>query len=241
MNIEGHTSRAYDGDLAALQLRVLEMGGLVLEQVRAAAAAFTDWNADAARLVVDRDRDVDAYNEAIDEAAQSLIARRQPVAGDLRAIIAMLKAVASIERAGSEASKVAGTVLRSRATTSGPAAREARHLGKLAQSLFRDALDAFDRLDSGAAGEVIRRDRDLDLEYAAALRRLLTHAMQDPRRVESTVEAAFVLKAFERVGDAARNVARRVVAMAAGGPHSPLPGPGARSVAAVTQRSEGTG
>ncbi len=208
--IEGHTSRAFDGALAALHVRVIEMGGLVLDQVREAASAYSDWNVDSAERVIERERAVNAYDVSLDEEQLTLLARRQPMANDLRAVIAMSKAVAELERAGDEAKKIARTVLR-RGGRPGPAtARDARHLGRLAGSLLRLSLEAFDRVDMEAAVEVIARDRELDVEYADGLRRLLTRAMEDPRHFEITLEAAFVLKSLERIGDHARNLARHL-------------------------------
>jgi phosphate transport system protein len=125
-------------------------------------------------------------------------------------VIAMSKAVAELERAGDEAKKIARTVLR-RGGRPGPAtSRDARHLGRLAGSLLRLSLEAFDRVDLEAASEVIARDRELDVEYADGLRRLLTRAMEDPRNFEIALEAAFVLKSLERIGDHARNLARHL-------------------------------
>jgi phosphate transport system protein len=217
--IEGHTSRAFDGALAALHMRVVEMGGLVLDQVREAALAYSDWNMDSATRVIERERAVNAYDSSIDEEQMTLLARRQPMASDLRAIIAMSKAVAELERAGDEAKKIARCVLR-RGSGPGPAtSRDARHLGRLAASLLRLSLEAFDRLDFDTAGEVIARDRELDTEYADGLRRLLTRAMEDPRNFDIALEAAFVLKSLERVGDHARNLARHLQSI---GLHAPL-------------------
>jgi phosphate transport system protein len=89
-------------------------------------------------------------------------------------------------------------------------AREARALGRVAATMIRAALEAFDRLDPGAAVTVVEQDREMDSEYANALRRLLTHAMEDPRVLQSTVEAAFIMRSLERIGDHARNIARHV-------------------------------
>jgi phosphate transport system protein len=86
--------------LATLHVRVVEMGGLVLDQVREATRAYTEWDSDAAMRVIARERDVNAYNKSIDAEQMLLIARRQPMASDLRAIIAMSKMVAELERAG---------------------------------------------------------------------------------------------------------------------------------------------
>jgi phosphate transport system protein len=218
--IEGHVSRAFDGALAALHMRLIEMGGLVLDQVREAAHAYTEWDSQAAERVVERERTVNAYDRSIDAEQFTLIARRQPVANDLRAIIAMSKAVGELERVGDEAKKIARTVL-GRGARPGPGTtRDARHLGRLAVNLLRMSLDAFDRLELPLASEVIARDPELDAEYAAGLRRLLTRAMEDPRNFDVALEAAFVLKSLERVGDHARNLARHVQWI---GQDAPLP------------------
>jgi phosphate transport system protein len=208
--IEGHTSRAFDGALAALHMRVIEMGGLVLEQVREATVAYTEWDSKCAERVMERERLVNAYDRSIDAEQLTLIARRQPMANDLRAIIAMSKAVGELERVGDESKKIARTVLGRSGRPGLATTRDARHLGRLASSLLRLSLDAFDRLELTLALEVIAKDRELDAEYAAGLRRLLTRAMEDPRHFDVTLEAAFVLKSLERIGDHARNLARHV-------------------------------
>jgi phosphate transport system protein len=211
--IEGHTSRSFDGALAALHLRVLEMGGLVLEQVREAGRAFTEWDIAAAERVAEREHVVNDYDVNVDEELLTLIARRQPVASDLRAVVAMSKAVAELERAGDEARKIVRTVLAHGTRPRPGTVRDARHLAGLAVSLLRSALEAFDRLDRDLANEVITRDRELDTEYAAGLRRLLTRTMEDPRGFDSTLESAFALKSLERIGDHARNVARHLLSI----------------------------
>lgn len=217
LELEGHTSRAFDGALSALHVEVVEMGGLVLLQVREAADAYTDWDAEAARAVLERERQVDGYDLDVDARALALIARRQPMASDLRAIVAMSKIVAEFERAGDESKKIARTVL-GRAgdggSRPGPAtARDARHLARLAVDMVRRSLAALDRLDAALAHEVIARDRELDEEYANGLRRLMTRAMEDARFFAGALEAAFVLKSLERIGDHARNVARLIVSI----------------------------
>lgn len=214
--LEGHIARSFDGDLNALHMRVIEMGGLVLDQVRQAIEAYTAWDAQPAERVIDRERAVNSYLTRIDEEQLVLIARRQPVAGDLKAIIAMSRAVAELERSGDEAKKIARTVLRHRGRSGVASSRDARHLGRLAADLLHLSLQAFDRLDGDLAAEVIMRDRQLDQEYSAGLRRLLTRAMEDPRDFEAALDAAFVLKSLERIGDHARNLARHLLAIRPG-------------------------
>jgi len=211
--LEGHIAKAFDGALATLHVRVVEMGGLVLDQVRAATRAYTDWDEDAALRVIERERDVNTYNKDINCEQLVLIARRAPVAGDLRAILALVKCVAELERAGDEARKIAKNVIGTDSRPGSATARDARHLGELATSLLRLALEAFDTIDVERCNEVVARDKDLDAEYAAGLRRLLTRAMEDPRHFDVALEAAFVLKSLERIGDHARNVARHILTM----------------------------
>lgn len=211
--LEGHIARSFDGDLNALHMRVIEMGGLVLDQVRQGTEAYTAWDAQPAERVLEREAAVNAYSTRLDAEQLVLIARRQPVAGDLKAILAMSRAVAELERCGDEAKKIARTVLRHGGRPGVATARDARHLGRLAVDLLHDSLQAFDRLDGELAAEVIARDQELDDEYSAGLRRLLTRAMEDPRHFEVALDAAFVLKALERIGDHARNLARHLLSI----------------------------
>jgi phosphate transport system protein len=211
--LEGHISKAFDGALAILHVRLIEMGGLVLDQVREATHAYTDWDEERALHVIERESEVNNYNKSIESEQQTLIARRSPVASDLRAIIAMSKIVTDLERAGDEAKKIAKNVIGSANRPGSATARDARHLGELAISLLRLSLEALDTIDVERSEEVIMRDKDLDAEYAAGLRRLLSRAMENPRHFDVALEAAFVLKSLERIGDHARNLARHVLSI----------------------------
>jgi len=211
--LEGHISKAFDGALAGLHIRALEMGGLVLDQVREAARAYTEWDMHAAARVIDRASMVSAYEASIDHDQFTLIARRQPVSRDLRAIFALAKSVAELQRAEAEARKIARTVLQQNGRPARATSVDVRHLAQLATSLLRLALEALDRIDGAIARQVIERDDELDGEYAAGLRRLLTHAMEDPRHLDVAMEAAFVLKSLEAIGEHARIIARQVASI----------------------------
>jgi phosphate transport system protein len=213
--LEGHISKAFDGELAALHIRVLEMGGLVLDQVRQATSAYSEWDSHIAQLVMDREVQVLRYAGTVYDDQVALIARRNPVASDLRAIIALAKVGAELDRAGAEARKIARTVLQQSGRPGRRTSSDARHLAHLAITLLRLSLESLDRLDADQAEQVIDRDQDLDAEYAAGLRRLLTRALEDPGQLEVTVEAAFALKSLERIGDHARNIAEQISGMAA--------------------------
>jgi phosphate transport system protein len=214
LSLEGHIARAFDGDLSALHLRAVAMGALVIEQVQLAVNAYSNWDRGTATLVLDRERRINSYDAEIEEAALQVIARRQPVAQDLRAVFAIDKVVTELERAADEAKKLALTVLADSETNGfrpgAATVREARSLGRVAVTMIRCALEAFDRLDPAAAAQVIQQDQEMDSEYAAALRRILTHAMEDPRRLQAAIEAGFIMRSLERIGDHARNIARHI-------------------------------
>jgi phosphate transport system protein len=214
MILEGHTARAFDGDLSSLHIQAVAMGALVIEQVQLAVNAYSEWDRSVATLVLERERKINLYDTEIEEAALQVIARRQPVAQDLRAVFAIDKVVTELERAADEAKKLALAVL-AESDSSGfrpgaATAREARQLGRLAALMIRAAMEAFDRLDPHSATAVLKQDQEMDAEYAAALRRILTRAMEDARQVQAAIEAAFIMRSLERIGDHARNIARHV-------------------------------
>jgi phosphate transport system protein len=217
---EGHTVKGYDVDLAGLRLGLLEMGGLVLDQVQRAVNALANGDEALARSVLTREDEVNAYDVRIDEDSVTLIARRQPMGSDLRAIISIARAVSDLERIGDEAKKIAHAVVRGdgkrSARPSPQLARDARHMARFALEMLRDALDAFDRMDAAAAVDVVRRDLELNAEFQAALRRLLTQVMEDPRRLPAMLDAVAVLKSLERVGDHAKNIGRYVLYLVEG-------------------------
>jgi phosphate transport system protein len=212
--VEGHIVRGYDGDLMHLRMRVLEMGGLAIEQVHRAVAALTEHDDARARDVLARSESVERYARSIEDEIVALIARRQPVAGDLRAILTIGKVATEVERVGNSARKIARLAMElNGGAGDAPLARahrDVRRIARLAASMLRDALDCFDRVDVERAAAVVRRDRELDADFQLALRDLVTYVMEDPRWLGATIQTVFAIKALERIGDHARNVAAAV-------------------------------
>lgn len=206
--LEGHISRSLDGALGALHLHVVAMGSLASDQVRSAARAYLYWDRRAAETVLEREQAVNAYDDALDEEQLQLLARRQPMASDLKFVIAFSKAVAELERVGDEAKKIARFVIADDAAAGEDAIRDVGALAQLAESSLRQALQAFDVLDPSMAPAVIAADADLDARYQAALERLLSKSSDDAAHLKRIVHAAFVLKALERIGDHAVNLVR---------------------------------
>ncbi len=216
--MEGHTVRTFDGDILNLRMRVLEMGGLGIDQVQRAVLALVRDDDDGAREVIGRGAQVAAYGQSIEEEIVGLIARRQPVASDLRAILAIGRVATDLERVGNAARKIARLSIELHG--SGERAplphlyNDVRKMSRLAVAMLRDALDAFDRVDLAAATAITGRDAELDGEFHLALRELVTYVMEDPRYLQSTVHTVFLLKALERVGDHARSIAATVPKLA---------------------------
>ena len=212
--LEGHTVRTFDGDILALRMRVLEMGGLAIDQVQRAVQALVQGDDEAAHAVMGRDAQVVAYARAIEEEAIGLIARRQPVASDLRAILTVGKVATDLERVGHGAHKIARLAIELHATGGdAPLQRfyhDVRRISRLALAMLRDALDCFDRVDLGDSERVARRDQEIDAEFRLALRDLVTYLLEDQRYIRSIIQTVFLMKALERIGDHARNIALAV-------------------------------
>ena len=216
--MEGHTVRTFDGDILNLRMHALAMGGLAIDQVQRAVQALVRGDDAAAREVIGRGAQVTSYGQTIEEEIVGLIARRQPVASDLRAILATGRVATDLERVGNAARKIASLSIElNGAEQHAPLPRfhsDVRKMSRLAVAMLRDALDAFDRVDAASALAIGARDAELDAEFHLALRELVTYVMEDPRHLQSTVHTVFLLKALERVGDHARSIAASVPRLA---------------------------
>jgi phosphate transport system protein len=213
-----HTSKQFDAELETLRARVLQMGGLVEEQIRLAVESLVTADHALSEVVAENDRKVNALETAIDEDCSTIIARRQPAAGDLRMIMAIEKTITDLERIGDEASKVArmGRVINAPDRLQLPRFTEIRRMALLATEMLRKSLDAFARLDLAAAAEVVRQDRHVDEEFRGIVRQLITFMMEDPRTISVSIEILFIAKAIERIGDHAKNICEAVVYMVKG-------------------------
>ncbi len=210
-----HLSSQFDNELSGISTRVLEMGGLVESQVAQAVHALSTFDGDLASQVLKVEEQVNAMEVVIDRDLSSIIARRQPTARDLRLLIAVSKTIANLERIGDEAARIARTV--QRLINAGVSSRMRLPVGdltfecELATKQLRKVLDAFARLDTTAAVEVLRHDDQIDREFEGLMRKLITFMMEDPRTISSSIDLVFVAKAIERVGDHAKNLAEQII------------------------------
>ena len=210
-----HLSTQFDAELSGISNRVLEMGGLVESQVAQAIYALTQFSGETATQVLTQEERVNQMEVEIDRDLWAIIARRQPTARDLRLLIAVSKAIANLERVGDEAARIARTV--QRLMNAGVSSRlrlpvdDLAFVADLAGAQLRKALDAFARLDTVRALEVLKQDDQIDREFDGLLRKLITYMMEDPRTISASIDLVFVAKAIERVGDHAKNLAEAII------------------------------
>jgi phosphate transport system protein len=212
-----HTSKQFDAELEAVRTRVLQMGGLVEEQIRRAIETLTTGNMEEIERIRQNDHRVNAMEVELDESCSHIIARRQPAASDLRLVIAVIKTITDLERIGDEAEKIARMAKLIHDAEGMHMPRiEVKHVAALVLAMLRQALDAFARLDSKAAQDIVGHDEAVDTEFRSILRQLITFMMEDPRTISRCLEVLFVAKALERIGDHAKNMAEYVVYMVEG-------------------------
>ncbi len=208
-----HLSRSFDADLNTVSTRVLEMGGLVESQLHQALYALVHLSLETANQVIENETRVNQMEREIDHDITSTIARRQPTARDLRFLMAISRTTSNLERAGDEVAKVARmvkSIIENGSPRSLPIA-ELRLAADLAAALMRKSLDAFARLDTNMAIEIIKGDDAVDVEYDGFLRKLITYMMEDPRKITPSLDLLFLAKAIERVGDHAKNIAESII------------------------------
>jgi phosphate transport system protein len=210
-----HLSTQFDAELSGISNRVLEMGGLVESQVAQALHALTHFSDDEAAQVLREEERVNQLEVSIDRDLSAIIARRQPTARDLRLLIAISKSIANLERVGDEAARIARTVQRLMSTGVSSRLRlpvaDLQFEAELAIASLRKALDAFARLDTAKALEVLKQDDQIDQEFDGLMRKLITYMMEDPRTISASIDLVFVAKAIERVGDHAKNLAESII------------------------------
>jgi len=217
---DGHTVKSYNEEMNHLHQQVIQIGELVRDQLQRAVSSLKQEDADAAREVIERDKLVNDLDVEVDDEIVHIIAKRQPMAKDLREIITVGKIVTDLERVGDEARKIAMLCVHfyDHNTTS-PSEVIIRDIVKLSAAvddMLDKAIRAYDDLDLDLALEVIRMDVDLDTEFKCCLRRLSTFIMEDSRVVGHVVETVLGLRALERIGGHAKNIGGYVVFLVKG-------------------------
>jgi phosphate transport system protein len=215
-----HTDRGFEQQLSDLRASVLEMGGLVEDQIAQAVRALTDRDETLAHVTIERDHTVNRLDVEIDELCLKLLALHQPAARDLRLITTALKITTDLERIGDMAAHIAERALEIVAET--PREPKADSMidlpliANLARSMLHRALDAFVREDADLALDVCRSDDAIDKLHAQLFHALLAFMVEDPTTIGRTMRLLFVSKYLERVGDHATNIAEMVIFLVKG-------------------------
>lgn len=205
-----HIVQRFDDELKKLSTLIVQMGGLAESQLAAAVDAIVRRDSKLAEEVVQGDSKIDALRDQVDDFAIEMLARRQPMAADLRVIVAALRISSEIERIGDYAKNVAKRAV---ALNQAPLVRPVHAIPRMAalvQALIKDTLDAYITDDAAKADAVWARDEEVDDLYTSLFRELLTYMMEDPRSITPCTHLLFIAKNIERIGDHATNIAELI-------------------------------
>jgi phosphate transport system protein len=205
-----HISKQYESELQRLTGEILHMGELAINQLDAAMDVLTRRDSQAATRVIAQDGAIDAMEHEVSHDVIRLLALRQPMARDLREILAALRIASDIERIGDYASNAAKRAIVLNQSPAISAVPQLQALNRLAIEMLREVLAAYRTRDDARAFAVRARDAELDALYTGLFRELLTYMAEDPRSISSAIHVLFIAKNLERVGDHATNIAENI-------------------------------
>jgi phosphate transport system protein len=205
-----HIVKSYDQQIALLTRKILEMGGLVEQQIARAIEALVNRDIEQANEVVEQDDQIDRMEEEIDQLAIRLLATRQPMAIDLRLIAMAMKISNDLERIGDYATNIAKRCERLAKEPPVKPLYTVPRMAQIAQAMVKDILDAYVERDADKAVTVWRRDDEVDEMFTSLFRELLTYMMEDARNISSCIDLIFVAKNLERIGDHTTNIAEKI-------------------------------
>jgi phosphate transport system protein len=208
--------RHFHEELEALKQTLLAMGGLVEDQIRRVMRALLERDDVIAREVIERDRQVNAYDVEVDEQCVSLLALHQPAAGDLRFITTAMKIVTDLERIGDQAVNIAQRVLELNREPQLKPYIDLPRMAERAQRMVKESLDAFVARDTALARQICGEDAEVDALKEQIFRELLTFMMEDPRTIPRAIRVILISRFLERVADHATNIAEMVVYLVEG-------------------------
>ncbi|MEO0362705.1 MAG: phosphate signaling complex protein PhoU [Pseudomonadota bacterium] len=213
-----HIVKSFDEDLIELRARISEMGGLAETLLSMALDSLEKRDAELADAVVERDKRLDALEFEVERLATQLIARRQPMAQDLRLVISAMKLSTTLERVGDLAKNIAKRSKHLAGSRQLTVSNSVVRMGKLALAQLTEVLDAYVKTDVETAVAVWRRDVEVDDAYNAMFRELVTYMMEDPRTISLGSQLLFAAKNIERIGDHATHIAEMIYYVAKGEP-----------------------
>ena len=213
----GHIVKSFDDDLGQIESLLLEMGGLVETQISEAVRALVGRDVELGEKIRANDKRVDELEVQINDLTIKTLALRQPMAEDLRAVVAALKVAANLERIGDYAKNIAKrTSVLAQSPHIGSYSTTIKRMSKLVQDMVRDVLDAYVARDSETAEDLRLRDEEVDQLHNTLFRELLTYMMEDPRNITPCLHLLFIAKNIERMGDHTTGIAEQVYYLVTG-------------------------
>lgn len=211
LNLSKHISSSFNEEIDQVRNQVMAMGGLLEQQLSQALQAISSADMALAQQVIATDLAVNNWELTIDRTCTEIIVRRQPAASDLRLIMAIIKAIADLERIGDEIRRIARTALQQFTSQQQDLLVNLDHMGRHVGQMLHDVLDAFARMDVETALQVHKEDKKIDREYDAITRQLMTYMAQQPDSIPVVMNVLWSARSLERIGDRCKNLAEYVI------------------------------
>ncbi|EWH09539.1 transcriptional regulator PhoU [Catenovulum agarivorans DS-2] len=211
LKIDKHISGQFSKELEGMLSHVLDMGGIVEQQIAQALEAIGQFDSKLAQKIIKEDEKINAYEVLIDEECARVIAKRQPAAIDLRIILAIAKIIADLERIGDETCRMVRAAQEHFNKTERQFLVDLDHMGQQVLQMFKAVLDALARMDSEAAYDVYKLDKKIDKAYEGITRQLMTYMMEDPRSIPKIMDVMWATRSLERIGDRCQNISEHVI------------------------------
>jgi len=217
MSTGQHISHKFDEEVEEVTSSVLNMGGVVVQQIEKAVKALLAGDKEMAEAVIEGDLKVNTFDVDIDEMCNRIIVMRQPTATDLRLIMAIIKTTSDLERMGDEAKRIARQAIDISKRGALPEQFDSiEQMSTRVTGMLNKALDAFARRDLDESFNVIHMDRKVDKDYENLVRQQITYMMEDPRKIPVAIDLLWSSRALERIGDRACNICEYVIYLVKG-------------------------
>lgn len=214
-NLTRHISGQFNSELESVRNQVMQMGGLIEQQLSDVLNALAENDGKLAKQVISKDKEVNQYETVVDEECARIIAKRQPAASDLRLILTIMKTITELERIGDGVAGIAKMVLENDGK-SVPSMIGLENMGQIVLKMLHNSLDAFTRLDFKAAIAIHNEDKKVNRQYESIVRELMTFMMEDPRSIPFILKVLASARSIERIGDRCQNVCEQIVYLVKG-------------------------
>ncbi|MEI6896502.1 MAG: phosphate signaling complex protein PhoU [Psychromonas sp.] len=215
LDLNRHISGQFNNELEGVRNQVMQMGGLIEQQLSDVLIAMADNNIALARQVIAKDKEVNKFETNVDHECSRIIAKRQPAATDLRLILTIMKSVNELERIGDGIAGIASMVIENQ-DKKVPSLIGLENLGQIVLKILHNSLDAFTRLDFKAAIAIHKEDKKVNRQYESILRELMTFMMEDPRSIPFVLKVLASAHSIERIGDRCQNLCEHIVYLVKG-------------------------